>query len=963
MSTSGGPGSSAGGNQHLGNGGGGQQGSSIDAVTRERDVVKDMVDLYKIRRKLDGDYLDNLKDSVKEMQKSLRVYDQINAKIDAYSATEINTKKVKQEIFKNDVNRNINLIKLNSLSKQLSNTEKQAALDYLAAVHEKQKAEDALRDTVKSGGNVAAARETVVNAEKLIDARLEGLNVEQASYAQALKSDELYKKSSERLAERIVFEKKSEKHLGVLGHLLQITATKAGLGNDVFEQMVAKSKQLILQQEEEQKLAQERVNEYTKAYNKQKDLSSWLKKELASASGESAKGISDEMKRLSDELKEVQKKNLIGWAATGAAAKAAVKGIGNSIASPFIKGYEAWKNFKKNAPKAIADVFNLIKRGPNWGAMMSGGLSSMKIGWKVLGAGVSGFFSSVKEKMKTDPLLKYGLVVGGIAYAFKALGKAGDFVGNNFAKAGNAVAGFSEDSGNNVRNLTSGVSSLLRNIPLVGGLLGGLVDGFSAIADLLIGVDNMIVKAGRSLNMSNGEVRSLNASYQDLSAISGNVYMTSRDYLQTLVSISDVLGTTNVLSKSSLETSYMLNKYAGLEFDTLAEIERVSKVNGKTQEGLVTSVLAQVQGLEKATGIQFNHQKILKELAGSTGYIGLQFTKYPEKLTKSVLTVKSLGLELKDLEGIADSMLDFESSLSKEFEAQLITGKNINLSKVRQLALDNDLAGMALEINNQIGSSEEFMNMNRIAQEAYAGAVGMSRDSLADMLRKQEYLAKLGAKDTDNAREQLRLGLQKYKSEKELAAVLGQQAYDDLVRASTQERLMEYIEKIKQSVVDFLDRSGIIGKIENFVKMITDPKNVNGIINTIKVAVADFIKFVSFVLADIVEVGGSIANFFTFGERGDQLEAGANRTAAKMREFGLQSQQSVLSVGGQLAENAAATGNGTASSSKQDPNNVTVVNQNNIEPVFDGEKWVLKVVTTSQTIKSDGSRMNSVKKQ
>jgi len=45
--------------------------------------------------------------------------------------------------------------------------------------------------------------------------------------------------------------------------------------------------------------------------------------------------------------------------------------------------------------------------------------------------------------------------------------------------------------------------------------------------------------------------------------------------------------------------------------------------------------------------------------------------------------------------------LDFESSIANELEAELLLGKNINLEKARQAALDNDLATLAVEIKNK----------------------------------------------------------------------------------------------------------------------------------------------------------------------------------------------------------------------------------------------------------------------
>ena len=98
-------------------------------------------------------------------------------------------------------------------------------------------------------------------------------------------------------------------------------------------------------------------------------------------------------------------------------------------------------------------------------------------------------------------------------------------------------------------------------------------------------------------------------------------------------------------------------------------------------------------------------------------------------------------MEMSKVEGIADSLLDFESSIENELQAELLLGKNINLEKARQAALNNDLATVAKEISEQAGSAAEFTAMNRIRQDALAKSVGMNRDTLAETLFVQEQLA------------------------------------------------------------------------------------------------------------------------------------------------------------------------------------------------------------------------------
>ena len=534
---------------------------------------------------------------------------------------------------------------------------------------------------------------------------------------------------------------------------------------------------------------------------------------------------------------------------------------------------------------------------------------------------------AIKETL-SDPIGRIGLVIG----AYKAVEAGLTAVGNAASKAGGFLKGMSDDSTNIVSDLTGGLASLVKNIPLVGGLLGGLVEGASSMLDLIVGVDDSIVKMGRELNLSADEARQLNRQYQDAAFTSGDIFTTSKKLFEMQVKISDQLGVTNLLSNERLATAIKLQDIADLDAETQKSIVESSLLTGQSSKDTVQSVLAQVQGLKQATGIQFQNQKILKETASLSGYLGLSFAKYPAQLTKSLLTVKAMGLELKEVDALADSFLDFESSISKEFEAQLLTGKDINLTKAREAFLNNDLATAAQEITTQVGSSADFLKLNRIQAESLAGAFGMSRDQLGDMLKKQEVLAVLGAKDTDNAREQLKLGLAKYKNQKALSAALGEDAYNSLVTASTQEKMAAYIEKIKQSIVDFIEKAGFIEKVEEFMKMISDPAKLNGFLGMIRDTISSFIKTAGELLADIIEVGGEIANFFTLGAKGDERESKAYELAAKVRAGSLGMSAAVASVGGVSLQDPAAKEKVKESQAKQQEDNMSMRPNNNMAP-------------------------------
>jgi hypothetical protein len=534
-------------------------------------------------------------------------------------------------------------------------------------------------------------------------------------------------------------------------------------------------------------------------------------------------------------------------------------------------------------------------------------------------------YSKVVEEAREDNKTTLNKVktIGVLIGSLKVVGSLAKGVGSGLQSGIKAVGSAAKSLGGDgvISGLTSGLSSMIGKIPLIGGLLSGVVDSFSAVADLAIGINDNIIKAGRNLNLNSEQAIKLNRHFQDVSRSNGDVFVTSKKLLESQVEIGNELGINNKLTDEQLSANIKLKDIAGLEASTRASIVENSKISGKTSEGLVKSVFAQVTGLQKATGISLNYKNILKEANSLGGYLGLSFSKYPEKISKALVTTKALGLDLKQLDSMASSFLDFESSISKEFEAQLLTGKDINLQTARQLFLNNDLAGAAAEINKQVGSSSEFLGMNRIAAESLAESFGMSRDSMAEMLKKQEFLSLLGAKDTDNAREQLRLGLEKYHNQKALSEAVGEEAYQNLLNASTQEKMAAMIDKIKNSLVDFIERSGLLDKLTKFMDGLSDPKVLNSIIGKIQSFFAGAIVFFGDILAgisDFISVlpGTSKAKYQDIA---NNIRAGAASAAQSVNSVGLNTQESINQNA--LLANYKNNNQSTAASNNKNGNN------------------------------------------
>jgi hypothetical protein len=301
---------------------------------------------------------------------------------------------------------------------------------------------------------------------------------------------------------------------------------------------------------------------------------------------------------------------------------------------------------------------------------------------------------------------------------------------------------------------------------------------------------------------------------------------------------------------------------------------------------------------------------VLGEASKLGGFLGLSFAKYPAQLAKSLVTVKAMGMNLKELDSMASSFLDFESSISKEFEAQLLTGRSINLSKARELFLNNDLAGAASEINSQVGSSADFMKMNRIQAESFAEALGMTRDQMGEMLKRQELLSKIGAKDTDNAQKQYQLALKRFGTQEAMNEALGQENVQLMLNASSQDKIAGLMDKIKSAFADFVQNSPIVPMIERMIDWVSKPGNIMKIVEAIKNTMATVFDIVGNIAAAIM----SAANFFGAGIDENLIRsAKMGGSVLKSIDFGsMAGQVGSASIGSNAQTQTSTTGGNNA---------------------------------------------------
>ena len=274
---------------------------------------------------------------------------------------------------------------------------------------------------------------------------------------------------------------------------------------------------------------------------------------------------------------------------------------------------------------------------------------------------------------------------------------------------------------------------------------GKLAKGFGKALLDPAALSATIVKGFLDVNKAQVEsIRLTGSATTAFSGFSGKVASTSEVLEQAAESTRKLGIDANQLFGGKLLTSLTYFRHElGLSGDEATRLGTISKLTGQTIESINSSISEGASEMNAQNKSAVPLGIVLNDVLNASEDITASLGNNPKALAKAATAARALGMDLAKVDSIADGLLDFETSIGAEMEAQLMTGKNINLSKARELALNNDLEGVANELAKNGASAAEFANMNRLQQESMAKAMGMSRQELARMVMTQEQASKL----------------------------------------------------------------------------------------------------------------------------------------------------------------------------------------------------------------------------
>lgn len=379
----------------------------------------------------------------------------------------------------------------------------------------------------------------------------------------------------------------------------------------------------------------------------------------------------------------------------------------------------------------------------------------------------------------------------------------------------------------------SKIGDFLRGIPVVGNALGGAFDKAAAaakdaaskgvnpmaagileigkssvlplLAALFTSVDQKTGNIANQLNLSYDEASRVSTEFNKIARESEYAFQTGKKLVQANADLNKALGTSVMYAGEVAETFSIMTTRLGLSAEQAANMSKIQVQIGGNAKDYLSNIVGEVRARNMATGLAIDEKAVLQDISGLSAATVLTLQQQGVNLTSAAYKARQYGLNLQMIEATASSLLDFESSIGNELEAELLTGRELNLERARAAALMGRQDILADEIAKNVGSAAEFGRMNVIAQEALAKSLGMTRQDMGKMLLEQEALVKLkkqaGYEDIqglDQAKQRYLQDVKTYGVEEARRRLGDQGLADQMENMSIQERIAIAVEKLAE---------------------------------------------------------------------------------------------------------------------------------------------------------------------
>ena len=212
-----------------------------------------------------------------------------------------------------------------------------------------------------------------------------------------------------------------------------------------------------------------------------------------------------------------------------------------------------------------------------------------------------------------------------------------------------------------------------------------------------------------SLKAQNFDSKDLQATFKGIVTEFGSLENATAENAANLEKIAQSTGTS---AKDIIQFNKVMMDLTGASFDVATNMAETA--------------------ISMAESANVSTNKVMGDIASNAERFAAMSMDGARGLAQAAVEAAKVGSSLRGVLGAADKLLEFETSISDQFKAQVLTGKQINTERARQLALDGDIAGLTSEIQSIVGQVGDIQTLNVIQRKSVADAIGIS---VQDLLR------------------------------------------------------------------------------------------------------------------------------------------------------------------------------------------------------------------------------------
>ncbi len=203
-----------------------------------------------------------------------------------------------------------------------------------------------------------------------------------------------------------------------------------------------------------------------------------------------------------------------------------------------------------------------------------------------------------------------------------------------------------------------------------------------------------------------------------------------------LTEIATEFGTMEVATVENAKNITKMAQEMGVAGTEVVKFNKVMMDLTGASFDVASNIAQSVADLAESEGVAVGN--VMKDVASNAETFAKFSMDGAEGLARAAVEAAKIGGELKTVLEAADSLLKFESSLTAQFKAQVLTGKQINTETARRLALEGDIAGLTTEIQDIVRGIGDIQSLNVIERESIAAAIGISVRDLQRIARGEQ---------------------------------------------------------------------------------------------------------------------------------------------------------------------------------------------------------------------------------